>query len=137
AEVAHPGSNSSTTAVSARSYSDTRLFKPQTALRVRANTNTDTPLPPDEPAGENPPDGAMIDYFLSKDSSGPVTIEIKDGKGALVRKYSSADKRVEANPNRLRMPSSWIRPPQLISTKTGMHRFLWDLHYTPITGVEP
>ena len=137
AEVAHPGSNSSTTAVSARSYSDTRLFKPQTALRVRANTNTDTPLPPDEPAGENPPDGAMIDYFLSKDSSGPVTIEIKDGKGALVRKYSSADKSVEADPKRLRIPSYWIRPPQSVSTSRGMHRFLWDMHYTPIARVEP
>jgi len=117
--------------------SNSMLFKPQKVLRVRANLNTDTPLPPDEPAGENPPDGAMIDYFLSKDASGPVTIEIKDGKGQLVRKYSSADKPVEANPKRLRIPSYWIRPPQLISTKTGMHRFLWDLHYTPIAGVEP
>src|SRR5262249_59666912 len=77
---------------------DTRLFRPQAALRVRANQNTDTPLPPDEPAGENPPDGAMIDYFLSKDASGPITIEITDGKGHLIRKYSSADKPVEANP---------------------------------------
>jgi len=106
-------------------------------LRVRANLNTDTPLPPDEPAGENPPDGAMIDYFLSKDSSGPVTIEIKDGKGALVRKYSSADKSVEADPKRLRIPSYWIRPPQSVSTSRGMHRFLWDMHYTPIARVEP
>jgi hypothetical protein len=121
----------------AKTESDTRLFKPQTALRVRANLNTDTPLPPDEPAGENPPDGAMIDYFLSKDASGPVTIEIKDGKGQLVRKYSSADKPVEANPKRLRMPSYWIRPPQSVSTKAGRHRFLWDMHYTPIEGVEP
>jgi photosystem II stability/assembly factor-like uncharacterized protein len=117
--------------------SDTKLFKPQTAVRVRANLNTDTPLPPDEPAGENPPDGAMIDYFLSKDASGPVTIEIKDAKGQLVRKYSSTDKPVEANPKRLRIPSYWIRPPQLVATKTGMHRFLWDMHYTPIAGVEP
>ena len=107
------------------------------ALRVRANLNTDTPLPPDEPAGENPPDGAMIDYFLSKDASGPVTIEIKDGKGQLVRKYSSADKPVEANPKRLRIPSYWIRPRQSVSTKAGMHRFLWDMHYTPMAGVEP
>jgi photosystem II stability/assembly factor-like uncharacterized protein len=117
--------------------SDIMLFKPQTALRVRANLNTDTPLPPDEPAGENPPDGAMIDYFLSKDASVPVTIEIKDGKGQLVRKYSSTDKPVEANPKRLRIPSYWIRPPQSVSTKAGMHRFLWDMHYTPIAGVEP
>jgi hypothetical protein len=116
---------------------DAKLFKPQTALRVRANLNTDTPLPPDEPAGENPPDGAMIDYSLSKDASGPVTIEIKDGKGQLVRKYSSADKPVEANPKRLRIPNYWIRRPQSVSTKIGMHRFLWDMHYAHIPGVEP
>jgi photosystem II stability/assembly factor-like uncharacterized protein len=119
------------------SRSDINLFKPQTALRVRGNLNTDTPLPPDEPAGENPPDGAMIDYFLSKDATGSVTIEIKDGKGELVRKYTSTDKPVEANPKRLRIPSYWIRPPQPVSTKAGMHRFLWDMHYTPIAGVEP
>src|SRR5947208_1610385 len=113
------------------------LFKPQTALRVRANLNTDTPLPPDEPAGENLPDGAMIDYFLSKDATGPVTIEIKDGKDQLVRKYSSADKPLEANPKRLRIPSYWIRLPQSLSTKAGMHRFLWDMHYTPVPNVEP
>jgi photosystem II stability/assembly factor-like uncharacterized protein len=113
------------------------LFKPQTALRVRANLNTDTPLPPDEPVGENPPEGATIDYVLSKDASGPVTIEIKDAKGQSVRKYSSADKPVEANPKRLRIPTYWIRPPQTVSTKAGMHRFLWDMHYTPVPGVEP
>jgi photosystem II stability/assembly factor-like uncharacterized protein len=118
-------------------YLEDLLFKPQTALRVRANLNTDTPLPPDEPAGENPPDGAMIDYFLSRDASGPVTIEIKDGKGQSVRKYSSADAPVEANPKRLRIPNYWIRPAQSVSTKAGMHRFLWDMHYTPVPNVEP
>src|SRR5437660_5238778 len=113
------------------------LFEPQTALRVRANLNTDTPLPPDEPAGENPPDGAMIDYLLSKDTSGSVSVEIKDSKGQSVRKYSSADAPVQANPKRLRIPSYWIRPPQSVSTKAGMHRFLWDMHYTPVPDVEP
>jgi photosystem II stability/assembly factor-like uncharacterized protein len=113
------------------------LFKPQTALRVRANLNTDTPLPPDEPAGENPPDGAMIDYFLSKDASAPVTIEVKDRKGQSVRKYSSADAPVEANPKRLKIPTYWIRPLQSVSTKGGMHRFLWDMHYTPVRDVVP
>jgi len=117
--------------------SDVTLFKPQTALRIRANLNTDTPLPPDEPAGENPPDGAMIDYFLSKDATGLVTIEIKDGKGQSVRKYSNADVPVEANPRHLKIPSYWIRPTQSVSTKGGMHRFLWDLHYTPVPNVEP
>jgi hypothetical protein len=117
--------------------SEPKLFKPQTALRVRASLNPDTPLPPDEPAGENPPDGAMIDYLLSKDATGPVTIEIKDSNGQLVRKYSSGDAPIEPNPKRLRIPSYWIRPPQSLSTKAGLHRFLWDLHYTPVPGVEP
>ncbi|HTG52179.1 MAG TPA: glycoside hydrolase, partial [Candidatus Tectomicrobia bacterium] len=120
-----------------RNQREDLLFKPQTALRVRGNLNTDTPLPPDEPAGENPPDGAIIDYFLSKDASAPVTIEIKDRKGQSVRKYSSADTPVEANPKRLKIPSYWIRPLQSLSTKAGMHRFLWDMHYTPVPDVEP
>src|SRR5439155_21681047 len=113
------------------------LFNPQTALRVRGNVNTDTPLPPDEPAGENPPDGAMIDYFLSNDATGPVTIEIKDNKGASVRKYSSTDVPVKPGPKRLKIPAYWIRPPRLLSSKAGMHRFLWDIHYPPLPDVQP
>ena len=120
-----------------RNQREDLLFKPQTALRVRANLNTDTPLPPDEPVGENPPDGAIIDYFLSKDASAPVTIEVKDRKGQLVGKYSSADAPVEANPKRLKIPTYWIRPLQSVSTKAGMHRFLWDMHYTPVRDVVP
>ena len=120
-----------------RTKIDNLLFKPQMALRVRFSLNPDTPLPPDEPAGENPPDGAMIDYFLSKDATGPVTIEIKDNKGATVRKYSSADAPEKYDPKKLRIPEYWIRPLQSVSTKTGMHRFLWDMHYTPVPDVEP
>ena len=70
---------------------NTTLFRPQTALRVRWNMNTDTPLPPDEPAGENPPDGAVIDYYLGSATSGPVTLEIRDAAGQVVRRYSSTD----------------------------------------------
>ncbi|MGH8101425.1 MAG: WD40/YVTN/BNR-like repeat-containing protein, partial [Chthoniobacterales bacterium] len=119
------------------SQHDTVLFKPQTALRVRWSLNTDTPLPPDEPAGENPPDGAMIDYFLAEDSSAPVTLEIKDNKGSLVRRYSSTDAPVLPTVKKLRIPSYWIRPSRALSRQQGMHRFLWDLHYTPVSNVEP
>src|SRR5438477_5999685 len=114
---------------------DSVLFKPQTALRIRWSLNADTPLPPDEPAGENPPDGAMIDYFLTEES--PVTLEIKDNKGNLVRRYSSADLPVLADPKKLKIPDYWIRPPRLLSTQRGLHRFLWDMHYTPLPGIEP
>ena len=113
------------------------LFKPQTALRVRFSLNPDTPLPPDEPAGENPPDGAMIDYSLAKDAAGPVTIEIKDSKGGSVRKYSSNDVPQKYDPKKLRIPEYWIRPLQSVSTKASMHRFLWDMHYDPVPNVEP
>ncbi|MGZ5022407.1 MAG: VPS10 domain-containing protein, partial [Chthoniobacterales bacterium] len=116
---------------------DAILFKAQTAMRVRWNTNTDTPLPPDEPVGENPPDGAMIDYFLAKDSASAVTLEIKDAKGNLVRRYASDDVLREPDQKKLRVPAYWVRPNQPLSNKAGMHRFLWDLHYTPLPNIQP
>lgn len=114
---------------------ETNLFKPQTALRIRWSLNTDTPLPPDEPAGENPPDGAMIDYFLAEDS--PVTLEIKTKNGELVRRYTSNDKPVLPDTKKLKIPSYWIRPFAALSSQRGLHRFLWDMHYTPFVGIEP
>ena len=115
---------------------ETLLFKPQTALRVRWNFNTDTPLPPDEPVGENPPEGAMIDYRLSKNITGPVTLEIKDGKGNVLRHYASTDPIGPADPN-LKIPHFWISPPQVLSDKPGLHRFFWDMHGEPLPGVDP
>jgi photosystem II stability/assembly factor-like uncharacterized protein len=114
---------------------DAFLFKPQTAVRVRWNMNTDTPLPPDFPSGENPPDGAVIDYYLQSASSSPVTLEIKDASGKTVRKYSSADKPVPPDPM-LAIPTYWVRPPQILSAAAGTHRFLWDMHYPDVAGVE-
>ena len=111
------------------------LFKPQTAIRVRWDMNTDTPLPPDFPAGENPPDGAVIDYYLQSPSSDPVTLEIKDASGKTIRKYSSADKPEPPDPM-LAIPTYWVRPPQILSSAAGMHRFLWDMHYPNVPGVE-
>src|SRR5256714_792830 len=112
------------------------LFKPQTALRVRWNTNTDTPIPPDEAAGENPPDGAVIDYYLGHPASGPVTLEIRDSNGQTVQKFSSADPAPKIDPA-LNIPTYWVRPPQMLSVEPGMHRFLWDMHYAPVPGVAP
>jgi photosystem II stability/assembly factor-like uncharacterized protein len=117
------------------SSADAFLFKPQTAIRVRWNMNTDTPLPPDFPAGENPPDGAVIDYYLQSASSSPVTLEIKDAAGKTVRKYSSADKPDAIDPM-LNIPTYWVRPPQALSAATGTHRFLWDMHYPNVPSVD-
>ena len=112
------------------------LFKPQTALRVRWNFNTDTPLPPDEPVGENPPEGAMIDYRLGQGAAGPVTLEIKDAKGNVVRRYSSDDPVPPPDP-KLKIPRYWVRPPQALSAAPGLHRFFWDMHFAPLKDVDP
>ena len=112
------------------------LFRPQTAMRVRWNQNTDTPIPPDEAAGDNPPDGAIVDYYLGSTASSPVTLEIKDEAGNLVRRYSSADPIPTPDPA-LAIPQYWVRPQQKLSSESGIHRFLWDLHYAPVPGVPP
>ncbi len=115
---------------------DAFLFRPQVAYRVRWNTNTDTPLPPDVPAGENPPDGAIMNYVLKSSAAGAVTLEFLDSSGKLVRRYSSSDREEPVDPQ-LPIPSYWLRPPQRLSTAAGMHRFVWDLHYPPAPGVKP
>ncbi len=108
------------------------LFTPQTAIRFRWNRNTDTPLPPEIPGGTNPPDGAIIDYYLAPQSAGPVTLEIFDDQNHLVRRYSSDDKPesmekiAASNP----IPMYWVRPERILSAQPGMHRFVWDMHYT-------
>ncbi len=105
------------------------LFKPQRAYRVRWNMNPDTPLPQEEPAGQNPPDGAMIDYYLAANST-DINLEIVDAKGMVVRKYTSKDTMYTIPENNV--PSYWLRPQQILSGAAGSHRFLWDMHYTPL-----
>ncbi len=109
------------------------LFVPQEAIRFRWNRNTDTPLPPEVPAGKNPPDGAIIDYYLAEVSSKLVTLEILDAQNRVVRRYSSADKPepLEKIAAKNPIPMYWVRPVQILSAVPGMHRFVWDLHYAP------
>jgi hypothetical protein len=109
------------------------LFKPQTATRIRRSVHTDTPIPQEEPMGENPPDGAIINYYLQSDAS-EVALEVFDRSNKLVRRFSSADKPEQVNENQLPYPSYWFRPPQVLSTKAGMQRFVWDMHYAPPEG---
>ncbi len=118
-----------------RPASAAALVKPSSAWRFRWNKNSDTPLPPDEPAGQNPPDGAVIDYVLAAPARN-VTIDILDGNGKLVRRYSSDDK-VETPKDIGNWPWYWMRPPQTLSGQPGMHRFVWDLHYTPLPQKKP
>jgi photosystem II stability/assembly factor-like uncharacterized protein len=106
------------------------LFAPSAVYRFPRDTNTDTPLPPEEPAGKNPPDGAIIYYHLKAAANGPVTLEISNAAGSLVRRFSSADAAPTADPN-LNVPAYWVRPFQPLAATAGMHRFVWDLHAAP------
>jgi photosystem II stability/assembly factor-like uncharacterized protein len=112
------------------------LFKPQPALRVRWNTNTDTPLPPDEPRHPNPPEGAIIDYYLGQDATGPVVLEIFEATGKLVRHYSSAEPPppLPDPATSAPLPLYWYRRPMPLSATAGMHRVTWDVHYQPLAG---
>ncbi|MGZ4810671.1 MAG: WD40/YVTN/BNR-like repeat-containing protein, partial [Thermoanaerobaculia bacterium] len=139
---------------------DQYLFQPQRAWRYRWSKYTDTPMPPDEPAAPNPPDGAIIDYWLR--APGKVTLEIVDANGTTVRKFTSAsvapptsaatDRAVNpttfaASPtvtnaagvpvDQGNVPWYWIRPSQVLSGDGGLHRFVWDLHYEQIVEEKP
>ncbi len=122
------------------------LYQPQNAYRVRWNMNTDTPLPQEEPAGQNPPDGAIINYFLNEEATdikleifdtkvqGPVSDndfnKIRSQTGKLIRTYSNKDTLYTIPPNNV--PPYWIRPQKILSAKEGSHRFMWDMHYQPL-----
>jgi photosystem II stability/assembly factor-like uncharacterized protein len=113
------------------------LFKPAAARRVRWNTNTDTPLPPDEPLSANPPDGAVIDYYLSSVPSTPVVLEIRDSAGKLVRRYSSNDQPsiTDEDLKKQLIPPYWVRMPRILPASPGAHRWVWDLRYSPPDSV--
>ena len=136
-------------ATAARAASAAYLFKPPTAVRVRFGTNEPTPWTPEVPAGENPMPGGIIDYKLGSDASGPVTMDILDAAGAVIRHYSSTEPVLDPHPssdmaayNRVcqktptatfcGLPLYWPAAPIHLGTKAGMHRFAWDLHYDPI-----
>lgn len=111
------------------------LFKPSTALRVRWNMFGDTPLPPEEPAGQNPPDGAILDYKLAQAAQN-VKLEIVDANGNVIRSFANTDKLLPIDSTALPHPTYWIRPQQQLSTKAGHHRFVWDLRHEPPRGAD-
>ena len=106
----------------------TRLFTPATAIRVHADNNKDTPPPPETALGENPPAGAVIDYEIAGAPRGPVTLEVADAQGRIVRRVSSADPPEDAAAE-LYFDSAWVRPPARLAATAGLHRFVWDLRY--------
>lgn len=110
---------------------DAFLFRPAEAIPLTPGSDNGTPMPRDEPLAENPPFGAMIDYYLKSNASGPVKIEILDPAGTVIRTYSSDDNPTPVSLDTLNIPAYWVRQPETLSTAAGMHRWLWDLRPTP------
>ncbi len=111
------------------------LFPTATAVRERQAGFTGTPLPKDEPMAQNPPFGACIDYFLQSAASSPVTIDILNSDGKVVRRYSSADPTPKAVPATLRTAPEWFVTPSTLATTPGMHRFIWPLRYAALPAL--
>lgn len=117
------------TAASARTA---YLFQPEAAVRVHPDNNTDTPIPPDEPAGKNPPEGAIIDYVL-KAPAKDVILEIVDSSGRLVRRYTNHDPAPAIHADEMDVPTYWVRDFHGLSDRAGFHRFEWSLCYPPLS----
>jgi photosystem II stability/assembly factor-like uncharacterized protein len=128
---------------------DAIVFKPQTAQRRRTGGNGGTPLPYGSAETDNPPNGAIIDYYLKSAAAGPVTLEILDATGKTVRSYSSPDAGAAGGGGGGRrgggggggrggggsnIPAYWNRPPETLSGAAGMHRWVWDVHYATAAG---
>lgn len=110
------------------------LYTPQTAIRIRNDMNPPTPWPADMATGQNPPDGAMLDYYIGDRFEGPLTLEVLDGNGNTVLHVSSSDPVPPLDP-RYSDPTLWARPPRVLKATPGHHRFLWDLQYPQVPGM--
>ncbi|HTA22617.1 MAG TPA: hypothetical protein VK763_03715 [Terriglobales bacterium] len=100
------------------------LYQPGTAMRVDNDTFPGTPLPPEEPTAQNPPNGAVIDYYL-KSAASQVKLEMFDGQQKLVRSFASKNKDVTLPP--MAIAERWFPKPDRLEKTAGMHRFVWNL----------
>jgi photosystem II stability/assembly factor-like uncharacterized protein len=107
--------------------SDTHLLTPRGVVRVRWDMSQDTPLPPETPAGNNPPDGAIIYYSLKSASAGDIKLSIYDAQNRLVREFTNVPPAYDEAP--ANVPEYWFAPPTALSKNTGLNRFNWDLRY--------
>ena len=101
------------------------FYRPATAVRVDHDSFLGSPLPPEEPTAKNPPDGAVIDYYLASGAQ-HIKLEIFDEKQKLVRSFSSDEVR-EQKPSLRPIAERWLPKLEILETAAGMHRFVWNL----------
>ncbi|HEY6110948.1 MAG TPA: hypothetical protein VIV62_00380 [Chthoniobacterales bacterium] len=101
---------------------DVILYQPQTAVRLHYPEEIDKK----QPAGDNPPPGAMIDYYFRTAPKDEVTLDILDSSGKRVRHLSNKEKKESEQ------PPEWpdrVERVKTIPANEGMNRFAWDLRY--------
>jgi photosystem II stability/assembly factor-like uncharacterized protein len=108
------------------------LYRPATGIRVDNDSFPGTPFPPEEPTAENPPSGAMIDYFL-KSPADKIQLEIFDSQQNQVRRFSSEDPIPGKHPP-LPVAERWFAKPEVLAKTPGMHRFVWNLTWRSSGG---
>ncbi len=108
--------------------SSAHLFAPAVAYRTRPGSDQGTPVPLDETAMPNPPTGAILDYYI-RSATTPLVLEVIDGSGRVVRRWSSSDKPQAVNARALDIPAFWVVPAQPPSDAAGAHRFVWNFEY--------
>jgi len=108
-----------------KSFDSAFLFAPQLTTRIDNDAFPGTPLPPEEPTAENPPAGAILDYFLPAEAH-TLDLNIYSRDHKLIRHVSSA---IPAKPDHMDLPIAdrWFPIPQRLETAPGHHRFLWNL----------
>jgi hypothetical protein len=103
------------------------IYKPQTTVRIDNDTWSGTPLPPEEPTAENPPNGALLDYYLPGPAQ-KVDIRIYNAHHELVRKFASASTPGhEESHASLPIAERWFPKPLQLANAPGMHRLVWNL----------
>jgi len=103
------------------------LLPPRPAVRTRWDMYQDTPYPPETPAAKNPPDGAIVNYFLQSPPAAEITLSIYDERRNLVREFSNLPAPIDPAP--ANAPEYWFAPPAALTKNPGLNRFVWNLHY--------
>jgi photosystem II stability/assembly factor-like uncharacterized protein len=110
-----------------RAHAGAQFFVPHEAMRVRWDNHPDTPLQPDTPAAQNPPDGAILYYSLESTPAHEITLDVRNEQGTLLRHFSSVPPTESLPP--ANVPEFWFYQPTSLPTAKGLNRFVWDLRY--------
>ena len=111
------------------------LFAPADAVRFRMPDFIGTPMPGEEPKAKNPPNGAYIDYVLNRVPAAPITLEIRDASGAVVRRWSSADPARAPDLASIDYAPQWAPRHSRLSATPGAHRLVWDFRWSAPPGL--